>query len=119
MTKNPDTHYLITVSDIAGTKHFRVPKFLKKIVIGISAGVGLALIGTNLLVFSQKGELNETKSMASSLEDAFVKLTSKNSSLNKTLEITSSEKERMSEVIAQWNKLAGWRLGLTPISWTD
>ena len=57
--KNPDTHYLITVSDIAGTRHFRIPKYLKTIVISTGMVVGLALIGTNLLVFSQQDKLSE------------------------------------------------------------
>ena len=109
--KNPDTHYLITVSDIAGTRHFRIPKFLKTTFIGVSVAISLALVGANLVVFSQQDALTETKSMANSLEDAFVKLTSKHSSLNKTLELTSTEKELMSEVIAQMEQISGVNTG--------
>ncbi|MEE9447451.1 MAG: hypothetical protein V3V09_05800, partial [Arenicellales bacterium] len=105
--KNNDTHFLITVSDKQGTRHFRIPKILKTILLSTSIILSLGLIISNVIVFSQKGELQETKSMARSMEDAFVNITTKHDSLNKSLEISGSELKLISDIIAQMERSSG------------
>ena len=106
-----DTHYLVTVSNNGGTRHFRVPKRLKSIAIGTSLVVGLTLIGVNLVVFNQKDQLNESITKAHSLEDTLVKLSARNSNLNKTLTLSSTEESLVSEVIAQMEQISGVNTG--------
>ncbi len=102
-----DKYFLITVSDKSGTRHFKIPKLVKKLIIGATATLSFALITSNLIVFNQKDELIQTKSLASSLEDAFVRLTSKNSTLNQTLKLSGTERELMSVVLAQMEQISG------------
>jgi murein DD-endopeptidase MepM/ murein hydrolase activator NlpD len=107
-----DKHFLITISDQRGARHFKIPKFVKPTLIGISLSAAFALTASNVLVFSQRGELEQTKSQANELEDAFVKLRSKNSSLNKTLNLNNTDKEVMSEVLTQMEQLSGVGTGI-------
>jgi len=107
-----DKHFFITVSDKRGTRHFKIPKFIKPTLIGISLSAAFALTASNVLVFNQHGELEQTKSQANELEDAFVKLRSKNSSLNKTLHLSNTEKEVMSEILTQMEQISGVSAGI-------
>ncbi|MCP4010283.1 MAG: M23 family metallopeptidase [Proteobacteria bacterium] len=107
-----DRHFLITVSDKQGTQHFKLPKFVKPLLIGISLSLTLGLLVSNILVFSQHNELSQTKSQSDSLEDAFVKLSSKNSQLNQSLKLEHGEKELMSVVLTQMEEISGVNSGI-------
>ncbi len=107
-----DRHFLITVSDKRQTRHFKIPKFLKPTLITLSVAMLIGLLGSNYLAFTQRNQLLETRHQASELESAFVKLSSKNSSLNLKLEQNDTEKEVMSEVIAQMEQISGVDSGI-------
>lgn len=106
-THKNDKYFIITVSDKQGTRHFKLLKSIKPWLIGISLSVILALVVSNILIYSQHDELAQTRSQASSLEDAFVKLSSKNSSLNKSLGLNRGENEVISVVLAQMEQISG------------
>jgi len=116
-TKSHKNDYLlITVSDKQCTKHFKVPKYIKSFLIVSGAVLGLALAISNVLVFTQKEELSEARKETISMEDAFVKLSSKNSSLNKTLAQSKAERTQISDVLAQMEKVSGVSTSMnTPI----
>jgi len=106
MRKN-DVHFHITVSDKQGTQHYKIPKFTKPLLLGITLAMAMALVGTNVLIFNQQQQMTHTESQAASLEDAFVKLSSKNSSLNQSLKQEHSNKEIMSDVLTQIEEISG------------
>jgi len=102
-----DAHFHITVSDKRGTQHFKIPKFIKPLLIGIALTMTIALIGSNVLIVNQQEEMTQTKSQAASLEDAFVQLSSKNSNLNQSLKQENRNKEVMSDVLTQIEEISG------------
>ncbi len=106
--KNRKNDYLlITISDKQCTKHFKVPKYLKSVLISAGAVISLALIISNVMVFTQKQALSESHKQAASMEDAFVKLSAKNSSLYKSLAMNKAERTRFSDVLSNMEQISG------------
>lgn len=106
-TSRKNEYLLITVSDKQCTKHFRIPKYIKSFLIAAGAAISLALVVSNVLVFTQKEKLGEAREETVSIEDAFVKLSSKISTLNKTMALNKAERTQMSDVLAQMEKISG------------
>ena len=99
--------YRITVSNEQRTRHFAIPGFMKPLVIGISMTLTLALIGSAAMLFIQHAKLDVTKAQVESLEDAFVNLSSKNSSLNQALTREYDNQELISLVLTQIEEISG------------
>lgn len=116
-TKSRKKDYLlITVSDKQCTKHFKIPKYIKSFLVAAGAVISLTLVVSNVLVYTQKQALSEAREETVSMEDAFVRLSSKNSSLNKSLALSKAERTRMSDVLAQLEKISGVSTSMnTPI----
>jgi septal ring factor EnvC (AmiA/AmiB activator) len=106
-THKHDKHYRITVSDKQGTRHFVISRRIKPLLIGIGLAVTLALIGSNIMLFSQHDKLAKTKIQAESQEDAFVKLSSKYSNLNQALKREHDNQESISLVLTQIEEISG------------
>ena len=106
-TNRKNDYLLITISDKQCTRHIKIPKYIKSTVVVAGAVISLALILSIGLVYTQKEELSEARSETVSMEDAFVKLSSKNSSLNKSIALSRAEHTRMSDVLAQMEKISG------------
>ncbi len=100
-------HYLITISDLTKTHHFRISKRLKAIVIGTSAFVTIALIISNIIVFNQKDKIVSTQDLASALEDHVVNISEKNSNLSYVLKQHSRTLTEISEQISNIERISG------------
>lgn len=106
-THKNDKHYRITVSDKQSTRHFLVPRLIKPLLIGIGLTLTLALISSNIMLFSQHDKLAITKTQTESLEDAFVKLSTKNSTLSQSLKREYDKQELISLVLTQMEEISG------------
>ncbi len=108
LNKNKNNqHYLITISDLTKTHHFRISKRLKAIVIGTSTLITFALIVSNIIVFNQKDTIVTTKDLASTLEDHVVNISEKNSNLSHVLKQHSRTLTEISEQIANIERISG------------
>jgi len=119
-TKNKprrDKHLLVTVSDKQGTRHFKVPKYIKPALISTAVGLLLLAITSSALLLLQYQRLDDTLTRAGQMEDAYVKLSARNARLNDSLTQDSSEKVSISEALARMEELSGISSRLnTPIS---
>ncbi|MFT5260413.1 MAG: murein DD-endopeptidase MepM/ murein hydrolase activator NlpD [Saprospiraceae bacterium] len=105
--KKNNQHYLITISDLTRTHHFRISKRLKAFVISTSALITFALIVTNIIVFNQKDTIVSTKDLASALEDHVVNMSEKNSNLSNVLQQHNQTLTEISEQITNIERISG------------
>ena len=110
-TRNKDRHFLITVSDKQGTRHFKLPKLIKPMLAGLGVSLAIALIGSSLLISSNMNKLALSQAQSESLENAFVKLSSKHSGLNQALEKELGNKVIVSDILAQIEQVSGVNSG--------
>jgi murein DD-endopeptidase MepM/ murein hydrolase activator NlpD len=106
-TRKKVKHFHITVSDTQDTRYFKIPKFATPLLLGVGLAVTLVLIGSSVFIFSQHDKLLSIKSQSDSLEDAFVKLSSKNSNLHQSLNVERVNNEVISVVLTQIEEING------------
>ena len=106
-THKKDKHFHITVSDKRDTRHFKIPKFISPLLLGISLVMTLVLVGSSIYILSQHDRLIGIKYQTDSLEDAFVKLSSKNSRLHQSLTVERVNKEVISVVLTKIEEVSG------------
>jgi murein DD-endopeptidase MepM/ murein hydrolase activator NlpD len=106
-THKNDKHFHITVSDRQDTRHYKIPKFISPFLVCVSLAITLVLLGSSIFIFSQHNRLLSIKSQTDSLEDAFVKLTSKNSNLHQSLNVERVNNEVISVVLTQIEEISG------------
>jgi len=102
-----DEYLLITVSDTQCTRHFKIPRYLKSLLVAVTTVLSLALVVSNVIVYTQKNALKESSTQALFMEEAFVKLSAKNSALHKSLGQSKAMRSQMSETLAEMEKLSG------------
>ncbi len=100
-------HYLITISDLTRTRHFRISKRFKSFIIAASALLALALITSNIIVFNQQDTILSAKDLNTSLEDHVVDISEKNSNLSEVLQRHSKTLTNISEQIANIEQISG------------
>ncbi len=105
--KTVNKYYLITVTDMTHTRHFKVPKYIKKIVLSTVAVISVALLISNMVLYSQSNLLSFKNKHADKLEDKIVGVSQKNASLNTILESHARELSNISEALTRVEENTG------------
>ena len=112
MKKKPRLHtvnkyYLITVTDMVHTRHFKIPKYLKTIVLSTVAIISVALLISNMVLYSQSNLLDFRNERANTLEDKVVDVSQRNADLNDILESHARELNEISEALTKVEENTG------------
>ncbi len=98
--KSLDKHYLVTVTDLTHTRHFKIPKMLKKLSLVSIALVSLAVGGTYYAMNSQQSLLVSVQEKTKILAHQVIGAYRKNADLTTVLDQHAGELEGISTALS-------------------